>query len=164
MYKPVARALAGLLFGLMLLTIPCVVFAQLPSSPRRFVDNLDVRCYQISGQPPLNVPLRLDHLNPLFIQKQLPAENVILQDPQQLCVPVLKNNASPPPNVLQLIQYLDVKCYRVDSTVNNTQPVTLGHLNPLFATLPPETSKVGPTPTQLCVPVTKNQAPIPTVG
>lgn len=227
MHKPVAGALAGLLLGLMLLTIPGVAFAQLPSSPRRFVDNLDVRCYQISGQPPLNVPLRLDHLNPLFVQMHLSPENVVLQSPQQLCVPVkkngvvppsdtlpfiqfvdwkcygitgpplglplqlthlnpviaglfgsglgvtvqepqllcvpvLKNNASPPPNVLQLIQYLDVKCYRVDSTAGTSHTVTLGHLNPLFATLPSEDSVVGPTPTQLCVPVTKNQAPIPT--
>ncbi|HEY0513107.1 MAG TPA: hypothetical protein VGH73_14455 [Thermoanaerobaculia bacterium] len=221
------RTLAGFLFLVTLLAVPLAVQAQLPASPRRFVDNLDVRCYQISNQPPLNLALRLDHLNPLFVQLHLPFENVVLQspqqlcvpvekngqtpppdtlpfiqyvdwkcygisgppinqpltltqlnpvisglfgptvsvtmqEPQQLCVPVLKNNANPPANVLHLIQYLDVKCYRVDSQVNSSRAVTLRHLNPLFSTLSRENSTIGPAPQQLCVPVTKNQAPIPT--
>ncbi|HEY0553225.1 MAG TPA: hypothetical protein VGG20_03110, partial [Thermoanaerobaculia bacterium] len=66
MDKIAGKVLVGCLFVLILLSIPAGAFAQLPVSPRRFVDNLDVRCYQISG-PSLNVPLRLDHLNPLFV-------------------------------------------------------------------------------------------------
>jgi hypothetical protein len=222
----ISGALAGCLFVLLLLALPASGHAQLPLSPRRFVDNLDERCYQITNQPPLNLPLRLDHLNPLFVQMGLPFENVVLQSPQQLCVPVKKNNipppsdtlpfiqfldwkcygisgsplnvpltltqlnptisgllgstvsvtvqepqqlcvpvaknsSNPPPNVLQLIQYLDVKCYRVTSTVNRSASLTLTHLNPLFSTLPPEVSTIGPAPQQLCVPVTKNQTVIP---
>ncbi len=227
MSRLVGRTLAGFLFTVTLLAVPLAVQAQLPASPRRFVDNLDVRCYQISNQPPLNLALRLDHLNPLLVKMGLAPENVVLQEPQklcvpvekngqtpppdtlpfiqyvdwkcygisgpplnlpltltqlnpvisgllgptvsvtmqepqQLCVPVAKNNSNPPPNVLQLIQYLDVKCYRVDSQVNHSVPVTLRHLNPLFSTLPRENSTIGPAPQQLCVPVTKNQAVIPT--
>jgi hypothetical protein len=217
---------AACLFLLTLITVPALVRAQLPVSPRRFVDNLDERCYSITDPAP-GLTLRLDHLNPLFIQMHLPFENVTLQSPQQLCVPVKKNNISPPqdtlpfiqlldwkcygisgsplnipltltqlnpvisgllgstvsvtvqepqllcvpvaknnatipPNVLALIQYLDVKCYRVTSTVNRSAPVTLTHLNPLLSTRPPEISTIGPAPQQLCVPVTKNQAVIPT--
>jgi len=225
MEKPIGKVLIGCLFVLILLSIPAGAFAQLPASPRRFVDNLDVRCYQISG-PALNVPLRLDHLNPLFVSMQLPFENVVLGAPQQLCVPVekngiapppdtlpfiqyvdwkcygisgpplnlplnlthlnpviaglvgstvgvtvgapqqlcvpvVKNNVAPPQNVLQLVQYLDVKCYGVSTSVATPATLTLSHLNPLLSTLPSELSTIGPAPVQLCVPVTKNQQPVP---
>src|SRR5947208_8602865 len=79
----VGTVVAGCLFALMLLAIPVSVHAQLPDSPRRFVDFLDTRCYQITNQPPLNLPLRLDHLNPVLLQMGLPFEDVILQEPQQ---------------------------------------------------------------------------------
>ena len=222
----VRKALVGAAFVLTLLTIPVAVWGQLPASPRRFVDFLDERCYQISG-PASNFPLRLDHLNPVLQAMGLPFENVTLgpsqslcvpvskngsvapsdtlpfiqlvdwkcssitgpalnvpltlthlntvfsglfgstvnvtvQNPVQLCVPVSKNGAVIPANVLSLIQYLDVKCYRVTSTQNVSKVITLAHLNPLLSTLSRENSTVGPTPTQLCVPVTKNQAVIPT--
>ncbi|HEX4961417.1 MAG TPA: hypothetical protein VF173_11305 [Thermoanaerobaculia bacterium] len=221
-----AKILAGCLFAFTLAAIPAAVHAQLPASPRRWVDNLDERCYSISAPAP-NVALRLDHLNPLFVQMGLPFENVTLlspqqfctpvkkntiappadtlpfiqaldwecygisgpalnipltltqlnpvmsglfgstvsvtvQEPQLLCVPVAKTTTNPPPNVLALIQYIDVKCYRVSTSVNMTKTLTLTHLNPLFSTLSAEVSSIGPTPQQLCVPVTKNQAVIPT--
>jgi hypothetical protein len=224
--KLVSKAVVAFLFLLTLITVPAAVRAQLPVSPRRFVDNLDERCYSITD-PAANLALRLDHLNPLFIQMHLPFENVVLQSPQQLCVPVKKNNiappadtlpfiqyldwkcygisgtalnvpltltqlnpvmsglfgatvavtvrepqllcvpvakgsTNPPANVLALIQYLDVKCYRVTSDVNLSKTLTLSHLNPLLSTLPSEISTIGPAPQQLCVPVTKNQAPVPT--
>ena len=226
MRRLIGGGLAVCLFVLAFLAMSPSAHAQLPASPRRFVDNLDERCYSITDPAP-GLSLRLDHLNPLFIQMHLPFENVTLQSPQQLCVPVKKNNIAPPSdtlpfiqlldwkcygisgtalnipltltqlnptisgllgstvgvtvqepqllcvpvaknnttipaNVLALIQYLDVKCYRVTSTVNHSVPVTLTHLNPLFATLSPETSTIGPAPQQLCVPVTKNQAVVPT--
>lgn len=214
---------AACLFLVGFLALPAASQAQLPASPRRFVDFLDVRCYQISNQPPLNLGLRLDHLNPVL--QNLPFENVVLQspqqlcvpvqkndnvapadtlpfiryvdwkcygitgppinvplqlthlnpvmaglfgpnlsvtlrEPQQLCVPVVKNNANPPANVLQLVQYLDVKCYRAENTSTLTATLTLRHLNPLLATLPAELSTVT-APQQLCVPVMKNQQPPP---
>ena len=221
------KSVALRLVVLALLVAPGVGHAQLPVSPRRFVDFLDERCYQISNQPPLNVPLRLDHLNPVLQQMGLPFENVVLgapkqlcvpvsknnnvappdtesfiqfvdwkcygitgsalnktlnlthlnpviagffgatqsvvvQEPQLLCVPVAKNNANIPANVLQLIRFLDVKCYRVDSSQNLSATLTLAHLNPLLSTLSRENSTIGPKPEQLCVPVTKNQQPVPT--
>jgi hypothetical protein len=226
MDRSAGKILVGCLFVLTLLSIPASAFAQLPVSPRRFVDNLDVRCYQISG-PALNVPLRLDHLNPLFVSMHLPFENVVLGAPQQLCVPVekngvvppsdtlpfiqyidwkcygisgpslnlpltltqlnpvivgllgstvgvtvgapqqlcvpvVKNNVNPPANVLALVQYLDVKCYGVTTSVSASANVTLSHLNPLLSTRPREISTIGPAPVQLCVPVTKNQKVPPT--
>lgn len=195
--------------------------AQLPSSPRRFVDFLDERCYTIPNQPSLNVPLTLNHLNPVLQSAGLPTEQVTLGPPQklcvpvtkngmtapsdtlpfimfvdwkcyaisgpsvnfplqltqlnpviaslfgpslavtmlapqQLCVPVVKNSSNPPANVQALVEWLDVKCYGISAPSGPTQNITLAHLNPLLSGLPPEVSAVGPTPTQLCVPVAKN--------
>src|SRR4051794_38864202 len=223
MKKAAGKILVGALFAFGLGAVPLPGEAQLPVSPRRFVDFLDVRCYQIANQPPLNVTLVLKHLNPVLqglatetvalqspqqlcvpVQKETqiapddtlpfirfvdwkcygidgpsidfplaltqlnpviaaafgPNLNVTLRKPQQLCVPVVKNNVNPPANVLALVQWLDVKCYGIDPVQNIVQPITLTHLNPLFSTLPKEISQVG-VPTQVCVPVTKNGAQPP---
>ena len=201
--------------------LPAAASAQIPPAAA-FVPFLDVRCYDILDQPPLGVPLRLDHLNPYFQSLGLPAEDVVLREPQQLCVPVAKNDNFPPddvrrfisyvdwkcygiegppldiyvrltqlnrviaemvgpdlrvivrepqqlcvpvakngdfppPDVLELVQWLDVKCYRVEAGQFLNGPIRLTHLNPLFADLPPEfTEFVEAAPTQLCVPVAKN--------
>lgn len=218
MKKAAGKILVGVLFALGLGAVPMPGHAQLPVSPRRFVDFLDVRCYQISNQPPLNVTLRLDQLNPVLsglatqtvvlqspqklcvpVQKETqvapadtlpfirfvdwkcygvsgpsidfpltltqlnpiiaaafgPTVDVTLREPQQLCVPVVKNNTNPPANVLQLVQQLDVECYRIDPVQTAVKPITLTHLNPLFSTLPKEVSNVS-VAQQLCVPVKKN--------
>ena len=200
--------------------------AQPLPTPGQFVRFLDLRCYDIPGQPPLGVPLQLTHLNPVFAN--FPPENVILhepqdlcvpvrknaqvvppaslpflqyadlkcyridgpplnfnvnlsqlnpaiaalyganvnvwvREPQQLCVPVAKNGQIPPPNVLNLIKFLDIKCYRVDAPFIPDRPINLTHLNPLFSGTPTEPTRIfGPTPIQLCVPVAKNnQIPNP---
>lgn len=205
---------------LSLLLVPGAAMAQPPVAA--FVSNLDVRCYDIPHQVPINLPLRLDHLNPLFIEKGFPAEHVtvrepqqlcvpvakdnvmppanvlpwiryvdwkcygidgppldyqlrldhlnpvireklgpslevFVREPQQLCVPVMKNNAAPPAAVRQLIQWLDVKCYRVETHAPGNAPITLTHLNPLLVTPAPEPAEIVGPPTQLCVPVAKNQ-------
>ncbi|HYO15349.1 MAG TPA: hypothetical protein VE685_19295, partial [Thermoanaerobaculia bacterium] len=83
----VVRLLAVIIF-------PAAASAQLPA-PAAFVQFLDVRCYDIPNQPPLHVPLRLDHLNPYFQSLNLPHEDVRLQEPQQLCFPVAKKDNFP---------------------------------------------------------------------
>jgi hypothetical protein len=195
----------------------------LPSSPRRFVDNLDERCYQIlPPQPPLNLQLALSFLDPVLVKKGLHPDAVVLQEPQKLCVPIEKNNTPPPgdtlpfianldwkcygvkgaslgvklqltqlnkiaakllgptvdvtvgepqqlcvpvmknkfvpqPAVQHLVQFVDVECYAVKSNQKVAgQAITLSHLNPLFKTRPPETLKFTAPPTQLCVPVAKD--------
>jgi len=122
-----------------------------------FIRFVDWKCYGISG-PPLDLPVHLDHLNPVIAKMFGPVDDVIVREPQQLCVPVAKNNTFPPPAVMNLVSWLDVKCYRVDSDRHlGGEPILLTHLNPLFAGLPPEVVKfVGPAPNQLCVPVAKN--------
>ena len=80
------RAVLGVLVFALALSVP--VAAQPLPTPGQFVRFLDLRCYDIPGQPPLGVPLLLNHLNPVFLQAGAPPENVVLQEPQDLCVPV----------------------------------------------------------------------------
>jgi hypothetical protein len=223
MNKLVRQATFGALLGLALLALPADLAAQPLPTPKDFVNFLDLRCYRIPNQPPLNVPLQLDHLNPVLRELGAPTEHVWLQEPEdlcvpvrkndqvipssvlpflrfadlkcyritgpplnlplhidqlnpeiaalfgpsdeiivrepeQLCVPVAKNNQFPPPDVLHLIQWLDLKCYRVEATPIHPAPIKLKHLNPLFANIPQEEAWIdGPAPIQLCVPVAKNE-------
>jgi len=87
-----------------------------------------------------------------------PEENVIVRQPQQLCVPVAKNGMIPPPDVLPIIQFVDLKKYSIDSDVPSLDiPLHLDHLNPVFRQLQvrPEDVIVR-EPQQLGVPVAKN--------
>jgi hypothetical protein len=121
-----------------------------------FIQYLDWKCYAISGDS-LDLKLHLDHLNPVISGMFGPSDDVVVRKPQQLCVPVQKNDQTVPDAVLQLVQYLDVECYGVDATTQVFGTIDLTHLNPLFAKLPRETATiVGPTANQLCVPVAKN--------
>jgi len=61
--------------------------------------------------------------------------------------------------VLRLVQHIDLKCYATDVT-SLTIPLTLSHLNPVLAHLPRHNVRVTDS-RQLCVPVAKNDEPIP---
>jgi hypothetical protein len=128
-----------------------------PANVAPFIRFVDWKCYGITG-PSLNLPLNLNQLNNEIVNTLGPTVNVIVREPQQLCVPVFKNNSPPPPAVAQLVRWLDVKCYRVESTQNPAdKQIRLHHLNPLI-TQPVETVTFlpPPNPSQLCVPVKKN--------
>jgi hypothetical protein len=129
----------------------------LPANVFSYLRWLDLKCYKIAG-PSVDVPLHLDHLNPAIPPLFGPGLDVKVREPQQLCVPVRKNNTVPPTAVLDLIRWIDLKCYRVETeTVHPNVPINLRHLNPLFSTLPAENTTIfGPYPTKLCVPVAKN--------
>jgi len=131
-----------------------------PPDSLPFLKYVDWRCYGING-PPLNLPLRLTHLNPV-IAAWTPFNDVTVREPQQLCVPVGKIDpatgvsAVPPPDIRRLIQYLDVKCYRVDANPTVDWLIKLNHLNPLLVGNPPDPEQAFfSNPFQLCVPVAK---------
>src|SRR5262249_3293930 len=128
----------------------------IPPDPLPFIRYVDWKCYGITG-PALNLPLNLTQLNPAIAALFGANVAVTVLEPQQLCVPVYKNNFPPPANVRALVQYLDVKCYRVTGGPALTGTVNLTHLNPLLAPLPAELSTIASPPLQLCVPVMKNQ-------
>ena len=130
-----------------------------PEEVQRYLAYVDWRCHQISG-PPLGLHLKVDHLNPVIAEMFGSREKIVVQEPQQLCVPVAKDDVFPPDEVRKLVQWLDVKCYRIDSDRQiGGEPIKLTHLNPLLANGETETTFFeGPAPIQLCVPVAKNES------
>jgi len=122
-----------------------------------FVRFVDLSCYRTTGIN-VNLPLNLRHLNPLLTT--LPARNVVITTPQHLCVPVIKNGVMPPPEVRQLVSYIDLKCYLEQPQASLNLPLNLRHLNPVLTSLAAHDVRVTLN-RQLCVPVQKNNQPIP---
>jgi hypothetical protein len=125
-------------------------------TPFRFVSQLDLKCYRTPSTVSLNQPLTLRHLNPVL--QQLPAENVVVRELQETCVPVAKNNAIPDASVLPFARFVDLACYRIDAPPPTTGvSLTLTHLNPVIRQtgVPVESVTLGKAQ-QLCVPVAKN--------
>ena len=80
---------------------------------------------------------------------------------EELCVPVQKNGQTPGPKVLPIARWVDLACYEATAPEVDVE-VNLTHLNPVLANLPDEDVKLVKLE-QVCVPVRKNQAPIPPV-
>lgn len=128
-----------------------------PADVLPFIRFVDLACYRIQGVN-VNRALTLRHLNPQY--QTLPPKSVLISVPQQLCVPVVKNGVYPPAEVLMLVQYIDLKCYAEQPPVPLNIGVNLRHLNPVLANLAPHNAGIT-TNRQLCVPVRKNNQPIP---
>lgn len=128
-----------------------------PKDVLEFVRYVDLSCYRIDG-PRLQVPLVLSHLNPVLAD--LPRREVVMMAPETLCLPVLKNSAQPPAEVLELVRYLDLVCYSETPQVPMGRKLLLTQLNPELAVIPPTTVLVQEN-RQLCVPVRKNDQQIP---
>ncbi|WP_250564192.1 hypothetical protein [Sphaerisporangium fuscum] len=123
-----------------------------------FLRFVDLSCYRISGNP-VNRALVLSHLNPLF--QGLPRQPILMNAPQQLCVPVAKNGVVPPPEVLALVRHIDLKCYAFTPDPALNRKLVLRQLNPVLATrIPPAPVQVTYA-RQLCVPVFKAGDTIP---
>ncbi|GIH05576.1 hypothetical protein Rhe02_36430 [Rhizocola hellebori] len=128
-----------------------------PAGVLEFVRFVDLSCYRITGTT-VGFPLNLRHLNPLF--QTLPPRNVVIQYPQHLCVPVIKNGLVPPAEILNLVRYIDLKCYFETPQAPLNIGVQLTHLNPVLGGLAPHAAGITFN-RQLCVPVQKNNQPIP---
>ncbi|WP_436757748.1 hypothetical protein [Streptosporangium sp. V21-05] len=129
-----------------------------PSSALNFIRFIDLACYRISGTT-VTTGLVLSHLNPLF--QSLPRTQVSLNTPQQLCVPVIKNNVNPPAEVLSLIRHIDLKCYGITPNTPLNQQLSLRQLNPVLTPIIPTHGAVVLNARQLCVPVQKAGDVIP---
>lgn len=122
-----------------------------------FIKYIDLSCYRIDGQP-VYFPLRLRHLNPQLWD--VPEKDVYITYPQQLCVPVVKNDLYPPHYVYYLASHIDLKCYEERPQVPLDKNLWLSHLNPVFSNFPRHDAYVWYN-RQLCVPVQKGDEPIP---
>jgi hypothetical protein len=129
-----------------------------PPEVLAFIRFVDLACYRIIG-PTANQPLALRHLNPVL--QNLPGQSIVMGAPQQLCVPVAKNNLDPPAEVLRLVSHIDLKCYAI--IPNNPLNITLNlrQLNPVLGHIPATNVQVRYA-RQLCVPVIKAGDVIPT--
>lgn len=125
-----------------------------------FIRHIDFACYRVEAQPfPNPIAINLTHLNPVLAN--LPQHTVFLERPAQLCLPVAKNGKLPPPEVLALVQYIDLECYDADPQPHPQFGVGLSQLNPQLDMIPPHPMALDWTQRQLCVPVRKNQQFIP---
>lgn len=125
--------------------------------PNQFVSGLDLECFDTPlPNSPLNTTVTLTQLNPVLAN--VPAQNVIVRELQQTCVPVQKNDTPPAAAALPFIRHVDLACFRIEAPPL-TAPIdlTLRHLNPVLLGMGLPAHKVQLLQAvQLCVPVTKN--------
>ncbi|TKK91762.1 hypothetical protein FDA94_02470 [Herbidospora galbida] len=141
------------------LCVPVAKNNQVPPSPALdFIRYIDLSCYRISGTT-VNTGLVLSHLNPLF--QGFPRTQITMNSPQQLCVPVIKNNAIPPADVLRLVRHIDLKCYGISPITSLNTQLGLRQLNPVLAPVIPNHAAQVTYARQLCVPVQKAGDQIP---
>jgi hypothetical protein len=129
-----------------------------PAGVLEFIRFVDLSCYRTTGTP-VNTPLVLNHLNPLLTS--LPRKEIRMLAPEQVCLPVIKNDVAPPAEVLRLVRFIDLACYRTDPPAPLNIGLRLTQLNPVLGHVPPATVGVRES-RQLCVPVRKNNQEIPT--
>jgi hypothetical protein len=147
------------------LCVPVAKNNHIPPTPiLQYIQYVDLACYELLDAPPLNRRLDLYHLNPVVRQLLDPngnprPERVDVQEALKLCVPVAKvpagGNPNIPPEVLNLIRYIDLECYRITDQPINI-PLQLRQLNPLLTNLAPQNIDTPITSQELCVPVYKN--------
>lgn len=141
------------------LCVPVAKNNQQPPSPALdFIRFIDLACYRIGGTT-VNTGLVLSHLNPLF--QNYPRTQVTMNSPQQLCVPVIKNNVVPPAEVLALVRHIDLKCYGIQPNNALGAQLSLRQLNPVLTPIIPTHAAQVLYARQLCVPVQKAGDTIP---
>lgn len=137
---------------------PVAKNGQIPSEDvLDFVRYTDLSCYRITG-PNINYPVKLSHLNPVL--KDFPVRGVTLGAPEQLCVPVIKNQSVPPDEVLRFVRYIDLACFRETPQASLNTQLKLTQLNKELSDIPTTLVDVRLN-RQLCVPVRKNNQEIP---
>ncbi|WP_053174973.1 hypothetical protein [Nonomuraea sp. SBT364] len=125
-----------------------------PAEVLRVVRHIDLLCFGATPNVPMGRPLTLQQLNPVLVGK-IPTADVRVDYSRQLCVPVYKGGDSIPPEVLDIVRWIDLEKY--DITAREMAPVdlTLRHLNPVLARLPEERATLTAA-VQLGVPVAKD--------
>jgi hypothetical protein len=131
-----------------------------PAEVLRFISQVDLACYRAEADP-VDVPVNLKHLNPVL--QDLPDVNVRLKQLKRFCSPVRKNFADIPDPVRRLISHVDLACYAFEeATPPANRNLWLSHLNPVVKEFGfPDRLVQLERSHQLCVPVGKNQQPIP---
>ena len=133
------------------MAMPTAALADEFPSPYDYVSNLDLECYRSDPVPPPANNVLLRHLNPAM---QGLTQNATLYEMRRLCLPVEKDNNTPPPDVLRFIQWTDLACYRAEADLIDVT-LDVQHLNPVLAGLPDEKVRIRRL-AQVCLPVRKS--------
>ncbi|TDE49951.1 hypothetical protein E1295_20075 [Nonomuraea mesophila] len=125
-----------------------------PAEVMQLVQHIDLLCYGITPNTPMNRALNLRQLNPVLTDR-IPPATVRVTYARQLCVPMQKRGDNIPPEVLEVVRWVDLE--KFDTVAPAITPVTLSlrHLNPVLGQLPPERATLTGA-VQLGVPVAKN--------
>jgi hypothetical protein len=123
-------------------------------SPRRFASALDLECYKSEGEPPV-AELGIRQLNPV-LKDVLPNQRIHLGELERTCLPVAKNNVTPPQDVLPFERWTDLTCYRAEADPVDV-PVNLKHINPVLQGIPDENVRLKQLKS-FCSPVRKNSS------
>jgi hypothetical protein len=124
-----------------------------PAEVLRLISHIDLKCYTITPNNPLNITLNLRQLNPVL--GHIPAADVQVRYARQLCVPVQKAGDVIPPEILNIVRWIDLEKFDIIAPTVPTTTLALRHLNPVLGHLPPESATLT-TRQQLAVPVAKN--------
>lgn len=123
-----------------------------PPEVLAFIRFVDLSCYRITG-PAVNRTLALRHLNPVL--GEIPPADVRVANARQLCVPVQKAGDAIPTDVFGIVRWVDLEKFDIVAPAIPAMTLTLTHLNPVLAHLPPEPATLTARQ-QLAVPVAKN--------
>jgi hypothetical protein len=141
--------------------VPVAKNGQIPSPKALEVIRwVDVACYRATG-PHTDVTLDISHLNPQLTD--LPDEKVTMARLEQVCLPVSKNGSVLPPAIKHLVSHFDLGCYGLEGPTRDAdRTLALDHLNPVIVGMgqPDHLVKMR-RPHQLCVPIAKNNQPVP---
>jgi hypothetical protein len=123
---------------------------------RQLIQFIDLECYStelIGTHPSFSLTSR--QLNPELVG-MAPHVLPLVASPRQMCVPVAKNNQTPPPNILAIARWVDLEKFTA-SPATPIPPfnVVLHHLNPQLVTRPPVPVSLRRADA-LMVPVSKN--------
>jgi hypothetical protein len=121
---------------------------------------VDVACYRATS-PHTGVELDISHLNPQLAN--LPDEKVKMGQLEQVCLPVSKNGSVLPPAIKRIVSHFDVGCYGLEGPTRDAdRTLVLDHLNPVILGMgQPDHVVTMRRPHQLCVPIAKNNQPVP---
>lgn len=128
--------------------------APVPSDVLQLVRHIDLLCYRIEPNEPMNRSLGLAHINPVLTEA-LPYHRVKVFQARQLCAPVLKAGDRPTREILDIVRWIDLERYDIVAEELRPVSLTIRHINPVLERLPVEELRLYQAH-QLAVPVAKN--------
>ncbi|MDH2427970.1 hypothetical protein [Sphaerisporangium sp. TRM90804] len=137
------------------LCVPVVKNSSVPPPEiMSLVSHIDIMCYAITPNNPMNRQLSLRQLNPV-LTNVIPTRTGQVTYARQLCVPVQKAGDTIPTEVLNILRWIDLEKFDLSIPTAPSVTLTLRHINPVLGHLPAEQATLF-SPSQLAVPVAKN--------